>query len=41
MVKYIVYYLDDFNQKHMAFVRTLSEVNFLKERFYEVSFEVL
>lgn len=36
---YIVHYFDDNHKQHMAFVKTFREVNFIKERFGEVTIE--
>ena len=36
---YIVHYFDDDRRQHMTFVRTFREVEFLKERFGEVTVE--
>ena len=36
---YQVNYTDDLNKKHMAFVKTFSEVKFYLNRFYKVSYE--
>ena len=36
---YIVHYFDDNRKQHIAFVRTFREVNFIKERFGEVTIE--
>ena len=32
--KMLVKYLDDDNNKHMIFISNLSDINFLKERFF-------
>lgn len=36
---YIVHYYDDNHRHHMIFVKTFKEVNFIKERFGEVTVE--
>ena len=36
---YVVYYLDDHYQKHMTFVKSYKEVEFLRERFGDVTVE--
>ena len=36
---YIVHYVDDNNTQHLTFVRSFKEVNFIKERFGEVTVE--
>ena len=36
---YIVYYRDDKNRLHMAFVKSFYEVKFFKDRFGEVTVE--
>ena len=40
-VVYMVTYLDDFNKKHITFVESLSDVQFLEDRFGNVYFEIL
>lgn len=40
-ILYMVTYKDDFNKKHITFVRGYSEVRFLEERFGNVHFEKL
>lgn len=35
MIKYSVTYTDDFKEKHLTFVRTLKEFDFIKERFFD------
>lgn len=37
---YMVTYKDDWNRKHLAFVKGFSEVKTLKRRFEEVNFEI-
>ena len=37
---YEVEYLDDWNKKHITFVRTMDEVRFLKQRFERVVYSV-
>lgn len=37
---YIVKYVGDDRKNHMTFVRTIEEVEFLKERFYEITVEL-
>ena len=39
MSVYMVTYKDDFNKKHMTFVKSFSAVKFFEERFSEVRFE--
>ena len=39
IVIYMVTYKDDYNRKHITFVRKYSEVKFLKERFGVIDFE--
>ncbi len=41
VVIYMVTYKDDFNKKHITFVRNYSEVKFLEDRFGVVYFERL
>ena len=41
MMKYVVYYTDDWNKKHMTFVKSLSEIKIIKARFINVTYEVL
>lgn len=36
---YVVHYFDDDHRQHMAFVRSFRDVEFLKERFGEVTVE--
>ena len=36
---YIVYYVDDFHKKHIAFVKSFKEVKFFRERFGEITVE--
>lgn len=36
---YIVYYKDDDNKRHMAFVKNYGEVKFIKERFGDITVE--
>ena len=36
---YIVHYFDDDHKQHMAFVKSFRDVEFLKERFGEVTVE--
>ena len=36
---YIVHYYDDNHRRHMSFVKSFKEVNFIKERFGEVTVE--
>ena len=31
MIKYVVYYVDDFGKKHMTFVKTLKEIKFYQK----------
>lgn len=38
-VVYMVTYKDDFNKKHITFVKGYSQVKFLEERFGIVHFE--
>lgn len=33
MIKYSVSYTDDFKMKHLTFIRTIEEFNFIKDRF--------
>ena len=33
MIKYSVSYTDDFKKKHLTFIRTLKEFEFIKDRF--------
>ena len=40
-ILYMVTYKDDFNKKHITFVRGYSEVRFLEERFGNIHFEKL
>ena len=40
-VVYMVTYKDDFNKKHITFVKKYSEVKFLEDRFGKVHFERL
>ena len=40
-VMYMVTYKDDFNKKHITFVRTYSEVKFLEDRFGNIHFECI
>ena len=35
MIKYSVSYTDDFKKKHLTFVRTLKEFEFIKNRFFD------
>ena len=37
----MVFYIDDWNKKHMAFVKTMDEVDYLKWRYDVVSFEFI
>lgn len=39
-VIYMVTYKDDFRKTHITFVRGFSAVNFLKDRFGEITFEI-
>ena len=39
MSVYMVTYKDDFNKKHITFVKGFSAVKFFEERFSEVRFE--
>ena len=36
---YVVHYVDDQHRTHMAFVKSFKEVEFLRERFGEVTVE--
>ncbi len=36
---YIVHYVDDNNTQHITFVSSYKEVNFIKERFGEITIE--
>lgn len=36
---YIVHYIDDDHVRHMTFVKTFKEVNFIRERFGNVTVE--
>ncbi len=36
---YVVHYFDDDHKQHMAFVKSFRDVEFLKERFGEVTVE--
>ena len=36
---YIVYYVDDDHKHHMTFVKSYQEVNFLRDRFGEITVE--
>lgn len=40
-VVYMVTYKDDFNRKHIAFVKGFSEVKFLEDRFGTIHYEKL
>lgn len=40
-VTYMVSYVDDYNKKHITFVKKFSEVRFLEERFYCIHYEKL
>ena len=40
-IVYMVMYVDDFNKKHIAFVKKYSEVRFLEERFGKIEFKVV
>jgi len=40
-IVYMVTYKDDFNRKHITFVKGYSEVRFLEDRFGVVHFERL
>lgn len=35
---YVVYYVDDFKKRHMIFLKTFKEVQFIMDRFYDVTF---
>lgn len=35
---YIVYYVDDSKKRHMTFLKTFKEVQFIMDRFYDVTF---
>lgn len=37
MIKYFVSYTDDFNKKHLTFIRTLKEFEFIKNRFSDAT----
>jgi len=41
MKKYMVIYIDDFYKKHMAFVTSMAEVNFIRGRFDLVEIQTL
>lgn len=36
---FTVYYKDDFGKKHLTMVRNMAELNFIKERFFEVDYK--
>ena len=36
---FTVYYKDDFGKKHLTTVKNMAELNFIKERFFEVNYE--
>lgn len=36
---YIVHYLDDDNKQHITFVKTFKDVEFIRERFGEITVE--
>ena len=38
---YEVFYVDDFNRKHLIFVQSLKEVNFIKSRYDKVTFTII
>lgn len=38
---FMVYYIDDYNKKHLTFVKEISELNFLKYRFEIISIEFI
>lgn len=39
-IMFIVRYTDDFHKQHITFVTSMAEVNYIKERFSKVTFEV-
>lgn len=39
-IMFIVHYTDDFHKQHITFVTSMAEVNYIKERFSKVTFEV-
>ena len=41
MKKYMVIYIDDFYKKHMAFVTSMAEVNFIRGRFNLIEVKTL
>ena len=36
---FTVYYKDDVRKKHLTTVKNMAELNFIKERFFEVNYE--
>ena len=36
---YVVHYKDDFKRRHLTFVKTMSEIRFIEERFEILFFE--
>ena len=36
---YVVYYVDDHHKKHMTFVKSYAEVEFIRDRFGEITVE--
>ena len=40
MIRYMVYYKDDFGKRHLTFVNSFTEINFIKTRFFDVTYEV-
>lgn len=41
MKRYMVTYTDDFYKKHITFVTSMAEVNFIKERFTFIEVKVI
>lgn len=38
---FLVHYVDDFKVKHLCVVNDMYELNFLRERFGEIDYEVI
>ena len=40
-IRFIVYYIDNFQKRHITFVTSMTEVNKIKDKFNKVSFDII
>mgnify|MGYP006905959889 CR=1 FL=1 len=41
LLMFLVHYVDDFKVKHLCIANDMYELNFLRERFGEIDYEVI